>query len=323
MTTYLRAGAYRATVTAKESNGHIGVAVTPAALATTPVLSKEGEARATLAAGKGAVVPLEIPQDGLYRIELLGVGWTWNARLEDAEGWPLTKPGKLRSLTRQFDKGAYRLVVSPEDVEARMVGRLTPIVTPLPLSGHGPHPLPFGAAQNLQWREPQASDAPRTPDVWRFSLAGEADVELSISEGMIAEVFAGGAESVAKAAGAREVHGATRRRRLSRRGAGFVARRPARLRDFANIGAIAAGRCAAHRPAGDAFHFDCDRPGCRSDKFGDSEMLGVLKDANGVVVEQLQGRADDWNIALSRRLPGRSLSARIVANRVRANPRRS
>jgi len=46
------------------------------------------------------------------------------ARLEDFEGWPLGKPGETRLLTRQFEKGSYRLVVSPEDVEARMAARL-------------------------------------------------------------------------------------------------------------------------------------------------------------------------------------------------------
>ena len=37
--------------------------------------------------------------------------------------------------------------------------------------------------------------------------------------------------------------------------------------------------------------------------FGDIETIGVLKDGRGDVIERLQPRADDWNVALSRRLP--------------------
>ena len=208
VTTYLRAGAYRAAVTAKESAGRVGFSAAPATLIETPKLVDEGSARATLAPGKGASIPLEITQDGLYTIDLLGVGRRWRARLEDFEGWPLGKPGETRLLTRQFEKGSYRLVVSPEDVEARMAARLRRL-TPAPeLAGHGPHPLPFEAPRKLQWREPQGSGGARDPDVWRFSLQGDADVALSITDGMTAEISRGDKESVGKAAAGRDFQGA-------------------------------------------------------------------------------------------------------------------
>ena len=145
--------------------------------------------RATLGPGKGAVVPIEIAQAGVYRIDLLGVGRHWRARLENSEGWPLTKPGELTRLTRKFENGAYRLVVTPEDVEARLVARLRMTPPPQELTGHGPHPLPFETAQKLQWREPQTPGAARDPDIWTFSLKGDADVTLSIGDGMIGEIF--------------------------------------------------------------------------------------------------------------------------------------
>ena len=163
VTTYLRAGAYRAAVTAKESSGRLGFSATPATLIETPKLVDEGGARATLAPGKGASIPLEITQDGLYTIDLLGVGRRWRARLEDFEGWPLGKPGETRLLTRQFEKGSYRLVVSPEDVEARMAARLRRFSPAPELAGHGPHPLPFEAPRKLQWREPRRKAPRATP----------------------------------------------------------------------------------------------------------------------------------------------------------------
>ena len=64
VTAFLRAGAYRAAVTAKESSGHLGLAVSPATLAPTAKLVDAGIARATLDSGKGAIVPIEITRDG-------------------------------------------------------------------------------------------------------------------------------------------------------------------------------------------------------------------------------------------------------------------
>ncbi|MBI1868598.1 MAG: hypothetical protein HYS06_09960 [Methylocystis sp.] len=302
-TTYLRAGSYRVAVSANESAGHLGLSVTPAALQTTAKLSSEGSARASLAGGRGAIVPIEIANDGLYRIDLQGLGRQWRARLEDADGWPLTTPGKLTRLVRRFEKGGYRLVVLPEDVEARMVARLRPIAKPSALEGHGPHPLPFERAQKLQWREPQAKGAPRTPDVWRFSLQGDADVEIDISEGMIAELIKNGGDNVGKFAAGRKFAG-----KLGPGDYAVEARSLAhddRLDYEVSLTAKELQPGAPRfvdLPATLAFATSADRI-VDLTSFGDRELVGVLKDANGAVVEWLEGRADDWNIALSRRLP--------------------
>lgn len=314
---YLRSGAYRAAVTAKESSGHLGLAATPAKLVTTPKLSGQGITQATLEPGKGAVVPIDIAQDGLYRIELLGVARQWRARLEDADGWPLTTPGALTRLTRRFEKGAYRLVVMPENVEARMVARLTPVTAPLELAGHGPHVLTFGKPQKLQWREPQASAAPRTPDVWRFSLHGDAEVELSIGEGMIGEIFKGEREgvdkSVGKSAGARKFSG-----KLAAGGYRVEARSLARddRLDYEISLASKELQPGAVRliepPATIAFSIAAESI-VELTSFGNREMLGVVKDASGAAVEQLQTRADDWNLALSRRLAAGAYTLELSA----------
>src|SRR6185312_9899813 len=76
-------------------------------------------------------------------------------------------------------------------VEARIVARLQPIVQPVALTGHGPHPLPFDAPQSLEWREPPNRDDPRLPDVWTFTLLGSATVALTIDgDGMEAALEA-------------------------------------------------------------------------------------------------------------------------------------
>ncbi|MEF3365688.1 hypothetical protein V3H18_03980 [Methylocystis sp. 9N] len=303
VTGFLRAGAYRAAVTAKESAGHLGLAISPASLAPTVKLADSGIARATLAPGKGAIVPIEITREGDYRLDLLGLKQQWRARLEDADGWPLAAPGELRRMTRRFEKGQYRLVVLPRDVDARMVARLTPIVPEPRLEGHGPHTLPFGKTQKLQWREPQARDAPRAPDVWRFSLYGDAEIDLSIGDGMVGEIFKGENESVGKVAPDRPFKSklAAGDYRLEARSLAHDDRLDYEVTlDSTELQPDASRN--VDLPA--RVDFSLAKDGVVDlASFGDQETIGVLKDAKGDVIERLQPRADDWNVALSRRLP--------------------
>jgi hypothetical protein len=303
VTTYLRAGSYRASVTAKESAGHLGVAIAPASLTTTTKLTSDSSARATLASGRGAIVPIEIEQDGLYRLDLQGLDHEWRARLEDADGWPLTAPGKLSRLTQRLEKGNYRLVVLPEDVEARMYARLRPVIARPALEGHGPHPLPFDKTQKLQWREPQAKNAPRAPDMWRFSLRGDADVEVSISEGMIADLIKNESDIVGKAGGGRKFAGRLNAGdyRLEARSLAHDDRLDYDISLTSKELQPGAPRFV-EPPAALPFAIASDTI-VDIVSFGDREIIGALKDSNGGVVERLQGRADDWNMALSRRLP--------------------
>lgn len=303
VTTFLRAGAYRAAVTAKESNGHLGLAVTPATLTATAKITDAGDAHATLAPGKGAAVPFEITKAGDYALDIAGLKRDWRTRIEDADGWPLAPPGAMRRQTRHFDPGAYRLIVSPEDVEARVVVRLSR-VTPTPaLEGHGPHALPFARPQKLQWREPQAKGAPRTPDQWRFTLQGDADVEIDIGAGMIGEIIRNEKEPVGRVAGERPFKGEL---------------------------AAGAYRIDAHSPAYDDrldYEISLSSKQLQPDAprrvqlpakldfilaqesivnlggFGDKETIGVLKNAAGEIVERLRPRANDWNVAFAGRLP--------------------
>ncbi|KAF2990270.1 hypothetical protein OGR47_13745 [Methylocystis sp. MJC1] len=303
VTAYLRAGAYRAVVTAKDSAGHLGLSVAHASLTPTAKITDTGEARATLAPAKGAIVPIEITRAGDYRLELFSLTQQWQARLEDADGWPLTKPGAFKRETEHLEPGAYRLVVSPADAEARMIARVTPIVAAAALNGHGPHALPFEKPQKLQWREPQAKDAPRAPDVWRFTLTGDSDIALSIGEGMIGDIVKGEAENIGKVVGDRPFKG--------KLGAGdyrVEARSLAhddRLDYEITLSSDQLQPGAPQRvdlPATLDFNLAKESVVDLS-TFGDKETIGALKTAAGDVVERLEPRANDWNVALSRRLP--------------------
>ncbi len=311
VTTYLRAGAYRAAVTAKDSAGHLGLSVSAAALTPAAKITDAGETRATLGPGKGAVAPFEIGAAGAYRIALAGLGHDWNARLEDADGWPLTAPGPFKNEIRRVEPGAYRLVVSPTDVEARMIARLSPIVASRALEGHGPHLLPFDKAQKLQWREPQAKDVPRAPDVWRFTLQGDSDIELDIGEGMIGDVFRSDGAALGKVVSDRPLQ-----TKLAAGDYRVEARSLAhddRLDYEITLSSAQLQPGAPQRvdlPARLAFNLARDSVVDLS-TFGDKETIGALKTEAGEVVERLEPRADDWNVALSRRLPAGAYSLEL------------
>jgi uncharacterized protein len=305
--TYVRAGRYLVTVSAWDSSGRLGLSAKPASLEDAAPLLPSGSVRASLADGRGVMIPLEIPSDGLYRLTLDGLGRTFRARLEDAEGWPLAAPGPLDEMVRRFDKGRYRLVVLPEPVDARVVARLDAVVRPPEIAGHGPHQLVFDRTLRNQWREPPGRDDPREPDVWTFALAGPAEVTIDIGDGMVGDLRkAEGDGSVLGRMVAKNPFKGTLeagRYKVEARSLG----RNDRLDYTVSLASPELQPGSARRvslPATIPFAI-AERRVVNLTSFGRTDLRGVLRDAGGRVVERLDDRTDDWNIALSRVLdPG-------------------
>jgi uncharacterized protein len=301
--TYLKAGRYRVVVKASGSSGRLGITAEPASLPEKGLLAPETSVRTTLADGRGATFPIEIAEAGRYRLELFSLGEPFRARLEDAEGWPLTAPGPLTTLERVFEPGRYRLVLLPSAVEARAVARLTRIVPKAELSGHGPHPIPFDTDAAFQWREPPGAGAERVPDSWAFALAGPADVTLNLSDGMAGELLrAGETQPLAKVVGKQGFSGRLQpgRYTLQARAQG----RNDRLDYRVSLSAKELQPGVVRKldlPATVPFALAEDRVVSLT-SYGRTDLRGILKDGEGRVVERLDDRADDWNIGLSRRL---------------------
>jgi len=302
--TYLRAGQYHVRVSALESAGHVGVVTSPGLFVDAGPLAVGNSARASLAEGRGASFTFDITEAGSYRLDLFGLGQNPTVRLEDMEGWPLTAPGATPRIEHKFAIGHYRLVVLPAPVETRVVARLTRIVAPTELQGHGPHPLPFDVAQKFQWHEPAAKDAERVPDRWEFELAGDANIALSISDGMIADLIRvdGDARPVIKVVFPRGYSGklAAGRYVIEARALGRNDRLDYELSLRSSEVQPNTPRVVT-LPATIPFSIAGDRV-VNLTTFGWSQLAGVLKDESGRVIERLGPRTDDWNIALSRRL---------------------
>lgn len=303
---YLRAGRYRVTAKAEDGTGRVGITARPTPMLSGATLVPAGTVRAALPAGSGILFPVEIPADGSYRLEILGLDRSFTARLEDAEGWPLLAAGDLSGLEQELAAGRYRLMILPEAVDTRVVARLTRIEPEVALEGHGPHPLPFDIDQEFQWREPAGRGDPRTPDQWDFTLAGPAKASLSLSDGMVAEL-----------------------RRLDPPEAAPVARFTG---SAAFRGELPAGQYRVEATSlgrNDrldytlSLHTDELQPGAVRDiplpstvpfaiatdrvvsltSFGGLDVKAVLRDAQGQVLGRFDDRDGDWNIAVSQYLP--------------------
>lgn len=311
--TWLRGGAYRVAVSAQDSEGRAGLVARPARLIDGGVIPADGSARATLADGAGAAFALDIAETGDYRLDLYSLDQTFMARLEDAEGWPLAAPGELSTLTRRFEKGRYRLVVMPPDVDAQVVVRLRRLEETKPPEGHGPHALPFDAVTSAQWREPASKDAPRTPDRWEFTLAGAAKITLTPSDGMTGDLLGPDGKSLARVAKDRPFSGELPpgRYTVEMRALG----RDDRLDYTLDL------RSEALQPGSPRF---VDLPATLPfaiaqdsivglTTFGEEQLTAVLRNEAGDAIERLSGRTDDWNIALSRRLPAGRYSLELAS----------
>ncbi|WP_049768074.1 hypothetical protein [Methylocella silvestris] len=313
--TYLRAGRYRIAIRALGSEGRLGVVARRAVLKEAGTLAPEQSAKAALTNGAGALFDVVAPQAAPYRIDLYSLGVDFSARLEDADGWPLTPPGPMSQLRQTLEKGRYRLVVPPVESDARVVARLRDIREPEPLAGHGPHPLAFEAPAKLQWREPADSGAPRDPDRWTFALAGAAQITLNVSDGMSAELIKSGAEG-APLARFSASHGfagelAAGDYVVEARAIGRNDRLDYTLA-LASVELQPGAPRSADLPATLPFTLAEERI-VNLTSFASKELTGVLKDAEGRTIERLAGGVDDWSLSLARRLPAGAYRLELAA----------
>ena len=312
---WLRAGRYRIRIGAKESDGHLGLQATPAPMQIGADLVPGGSIRARVPGGTGLATPLVITEPGHYKLELLGQGGrTFNARLDDAEGWPLTVPGTLTTLERDLTPGRYRLLVSPEPVDVRVVARLTrippttdPSLAPAFVSaGHGPHPLVVDLPAQSTWREPAGRNDPRTPDVWTFALAGQADATLKLTDGMVADLKRTGTgpeQQILRVVGPTPWKGKLEpgAYRLETTSLGRNDRLPYTI-------ALSTKELQPGVPrqvdADSKTPFTLAEPAVVSlTTFGPTPLKAVLHDVTGAEIARYGDRGTDWNIAISRLLP--------------------
>ncbi|MEL6188341.1 MAG: hypothetical protein AAFU79_27270, partial [Myxococcota bacterium] len=174
---YLGAGDYQLTTrTRGRSRGHLGLRLSRTPAQDGGQLIDGIPARATLEAGQAVTYTFEVEEEGRYRLRARGRDRTFRARLEDAEGWPLERPGGPARFDRRFAPGTYRLVLLPESVRARAVTVLERERPPPAREGHGPHAIDLDEQVPHIWTGGDAS----ARDVFRFEVPADIDVKIEL-----------------------------------------------------------------------------------------------------------------------------------------------
>ena len=308
LTPWLRAGTYIVRVTAQASAGHLGLQAAPAPLLSTPTLPQGGSVRDTLAAGTGRIIPIDVAQDGTYEITVIGQGDGFSGRVEDAEGWPLVAPGALDSRTLKLRAGHDRLIVTPGTTEQRMVASLQRIVPQIPIAGHGPFPLVLGKQVAAIWREPKPGDPARPPDTFTFRLAGEAHTHISLSDGMVG-VLTGSGKSIRISQSTDEILPADDwRLDVTAEGRNDRLDYTLQIRtDEVQPGIPRDVALESTTP------FTLAAPGVVTlTTTGRVATKAVVRAEDGRVVARAGARANDWNTAISQRLPAGAYTIEIL-----------
>jgi uncharacterized protein YecT (DUF1311 family) len=302
---YLGEGDYQLTMGAQgQTQGHLGLTLTPTTLDDGGQLSLQLPARHALPAGHGLAYSFTIAKAGRYHLRALGLNREITMRLEDADGWPLVKPGDPADLDYDFAPGSYRLVVLPQPVDAKIITTIEALPMAPELNGHGPFDLALNKTQSYQWLEPVDGE-PRQPDLWRFTLPAASTVSIDLPRGVRGKLHAVPATSgdFPEVNGgetwSRDLPAAVYQLEVS-------SRTPNNRLDYtltvSTADLVAGGTRAIEVPGDVAVSIGGDAI-TEISSTGNQDMRGWLYDDQGKLVASNDDRANDWNFAITGRLP--------------------
>jgi hypothetical protein len=185
---YFKPGDYLVSVQVQgRSKGRAGIRLRRTALTEITGLRDGGIKRNRVAADAAIRYQVQIEEPDTYHLETYSLGKPLTHRWEDAEGWPLMKPGQQGAINRHFKPGTYFYYSLPAQVESRRVTFLKRSIHPPKISGKGPHPLKLNQTLQNLWIE----DSRGEPDIYRVEITDPIRVHLSISGKMEVEIFSG------------------------------------------------------------------------------------------------------------------------------------
>jgi hypothetical protein len=185
---YFKPGAYLVSVEVLgRSKGRAGVHLQRTTLTEITGLRDGVIKRNQVAADAAIRFQVQINEPDSYLLDTYSLGKPLAHRLEDAEGWPLMKPGQPGAINRCFMPGTYFYYSLPSQVDSRRVTFLKRDTQPPKISGKGPHPLHLNQPLQNLWVE----DSRGAPDIYRVEITDPVRVDLSIDGKMEVEIFSG------------------------------------------------------------------------------------------------------------------------------------
>jgi len=304
---YLREGEYQLTVnTLGQTEGHLGVQLTRTNIVDGGELRAGEVARALLPSAQGLSYRFTIAKRGRYHLQAMGLGRNFRLRLEDANGWLVFAPELDGDFTEVLAAGNYRLIVLPQNAEARVLTRLSKVAGKQPYKGHGPHRIALESKVEHVWKEP-AKKAARVPDQWDFDLPAAADLNIALDGEMEATLVSVSdlKKPLAKVEAKRGWSGRmpSGRYRLLAQHSRSNNHMPYTLQ-VSSTQLLAGQTREILAPAVLPLSVGADGL-VELQSFGASDVRARLLDAAGEVIAQNDDRADDWNFHIAQRLrPG-------------------
>jgi len=265
-----------------------------------------------LPAGTGLVHHVEIPTKGTFEIETLGLGKEFFVRLEDAQGWPVFKPGKMIRRQLELTAGAYAYRILPEAVASRMTSSIKELKEEKPLSGKGPHQLPWNREIAMTWKD-------GAPDRFQLDAPAEMKAYLKLSEGMFGELIAADGSTTA-------IQGGSRMEVVLERGGYLLHLKRSIQDDFfpytlrLDTDQLAPGieQVRSHFPVDLPMVIGTDELVDLS-SFGSVDVSAVLIDEQGSILARLDDSAD-WNIEYSAQLKAGTYTLRAMNHGTNQGP---
>lgn len=311
---YLGAGEYQLTVSTRgRSAGTLGVRLAAAPVRPAGRLEADVAARGWIDPDESLEYRFTVQEAGTWRVRVLGLGGLFPVRIEDADGWPMTRPGRPGDQLVELEEGEYRLVVLPQAVRARHVALVSRIPDAPERSGHGPFDLALGVAVAHRWEEPSDSfralvdgESDLPPDRWRLDLTAPVDLRFDLGRDVVADVVdATSGESIGRATSLRGLDEAVPA------GEYEVHVRPARRNnrveyDLKITPVQLLPGYATNVPVPGTYELRVGESSLAEIvSFGDLDVRARLLGPEGDELAQSDDRPGDWNLRLVRRLePG-------------------
>ncbi|MFP4014132.1 MAG: hypothetical protein ACLFVQ_08625 [Chitinispirillaceae bacterium] len=187
--TYLLPGRYQTMVrTRNQSTGRLGLSLEKNEMINGGKLTVEREKRHVVPLGVGIEYDVEISHNGTYHLVSQGQGGYFEGRFEDAEGWPLVKPGEKTDIKVALDKGAYRLISLPQKRETTRIARLAKTEKQQQYEGKGPHILSLNETARSVWMEDSTENG-RQPAKFVIDIPAPVRCRLSCTKGFDAKLY--------------------------------------------------------------------------------------------------------------------------------------
>ncbi len=185
---FLKEGIYQISIeTLGSSAGHLGVLLEYIPPREGGELVLDKAMKATVPAGDSLIYRFNIPVQGRYQLNTIGMSRDYPCRVEDSQGYPLFAPSPRTDFNHVFSAGAYRLISLPQEVEGKRLTTLAQALDPKELTGKGPIPLALNSRRYNQWKATEGDK--REPDIYTFSLPATMPVTISFTATMWARLY--------------------------------------------------------------------------------------------------------------------------------------